>query len=57
MMALYVANLRWRVGSKGRSLYAITGDAPSDRDIFLGLMEDRSIAKYIVEQHNLSLLA
>lgn len=41
---------RWRVGRKlGRTLYLQEGDAPSDEDRFLGLMEKPELAEIVVE--------
>lgn len=49
-------NFPWRVGRKlGRTVYAQEGDAPSDDDPLLGLMETEEIARQVVVAVNRSL--
>jgi hypothetical protein len=45
----------WRVGNKlGRTIYAIVDPESRDGacDVFLGMMETRELAAYIVKTHN-----
>lgn len=46
----------WRTGrSVGRTIYAMTGEDPSKRDILIGLMDDCALADEVVRAHNESL--
>lgn len=48
-----VSNRPWRVGRKlGRTLYEMRDD---DTDLFLGMMETRELAEYVVEIVNKAL--
>lgn len=48
--------LPWRTGRKvGRTIYAIIGDEPADRDVLIGLMDTRLLAMEVVAAHNAQL--
>lgn len=43
----------WRCGRKvGRTIYAQTGDEPSDDDLLIGVMDSLELALAAVEAHN-----
>lgn len=45
--------MTWRVGRKlGRTLYHQVEQTPSDRDVFLGLMETAALAQQVADEHN-----
>jgi hypothetical protein len=47
---------RWRTGRKvGRTIYAMLGDEPSDRDVLIGMMDRPAIAAEAVDAHNAKL--
>jgi hypothetical protein len=46
-------NRRWRVGRHlGRTIYEMVGEAPSDEDIFIGIMETKELALLVISAHN-----
>ena len=46
----------WRVGRKsGRTIYAMVGEIPSDRDVLIGMMDTIAIATCAVATHNAQL--
>lgn len=46
-------NYPWRVGRKlGRTIYAQEGDAPSDEDPLLGIMDTADLAAMVVDAVN-----
>lgn len=48
--------LLWRVGRKlGRTVYAMLGETPSEDDLLLGVFDEESVAKHIVDIHNANL--
>lgn len=48
--------LPWRTGRKvGRTIYAVVGDAPDDRDLLIGMMDTRELADEAVLSHNAAL--
>jgi len=48
--------LRWRVGRKvGRTIYVMRGDAPSDDDSLIGVMDTPRLAEEAVNAHNVVL--
>lgn len=48
--------MRWRVGRKvGRTIYAQLGDAPSDDDKLIGVMDTAMFAVDAVDAHNAAL--
>jgi hypothetical protein len=49
--------LPWRTGRKvGRTIYAVVGKEPSDRDILIGMMDTPALAVHVVAAHNRFLL-
>lgn len=50
------ASHKWRVGRKlKRSIYVMLRDEPSDKDIFIGIMDSGSVAARVVKEHNANL--
>ena len=48
----------WRVGRKlGRTIYAMAGEFPSDRDVLIGMMDTEALAACAVADHNVRLKA
>lgn len=46
----------WRVGRRvGRTVYAVVGEAPSDDDVLVGVMDTPTLAEVAVAGHNLTL--
>ena len=44
---------RWRTGRKlGRTLYVQISSTPSDKDIFIGIMDTREAAELVVKAVN-----
>jgi hypothetical protein len=45
--------LPWRTGRKvGRTIYAVVGKEPSDRDVLIGMMDSALLAADVVMAHN-----
>jgi len=43
----------WRVSRKsGRTIYAMAGEIPSDRDVLIGMMDTEALAACAVADHN-----
>lgn len=52
-MLIHYLEMEWRTGRKvGRTVYAIIGSTPSDRDVLIGVMDTASIAAHVVRAHN-----
>jgi hypothetical protein len=49
-------SLPWRIGRRvGRTIYAMTGAAPSDDDPLIGVMDTRELAEAACLAHNFDL--
>jgi hypothetical protein len=48
-----VLHRMWRVGRHtGRTLWARSGEAPTDDDVLIGTMDSPTVAAHVVEVHN-----